>query len=216
MSNMPGMDDQFWIDKLGKAQKEGLTMSERGEIRERYLAEKMVKNEYKLDKRTIIGKEDMMNLPRHKVAYYCSAFQECPLCYKCRSYNSSHEACRKCVLTEEKLHCNTELHSEHVLNIMVKRERIDLDGLDFRIFYHKLEDNLGHINKIVLPGGSVIMFDHHEGKIDFEPMRDYIGHEFEYFVNGESQGMQRLTDINLNKHDVKQIVFEGVDDGKEE
>ncbi|SFJ65494.1 hypothetical protein SAMN02799624_05401 [Paenibacillus sp. UNC496MF] len=200
--------DLFWTQKLHKAQTEGLTNSERHEIRERYLAEQVKTNTFKMDKRTVLGKEDMMNLPRHKVHGYCSAFQECPLCYKCRNYDSSHQACRDCVLTEEKLHCNTQLHNERVLNVMIKRERIDLDGTDFRIFFVMQEDGSGHIARIILPGGSVVLYNQEQDTIDFEPMRPYMGRQFEYFVNGESQGkgtFKGYTEVN----GIKAIQIEG-------
>jgi hypothetical protein len=201
--------DQFWMQKYQKIYNGGgLTKAERAEIRERYLAEQMRSETIKMNKRTVIGKEDMLNLPRHKVVHQCSAFQECPLCYKCRNYDSSHMACRQCILAQEKLLCNTQLHTEQVLNMMVKRERIDLDGTRFRVFYRQLENGSGFIQKIVLPGGEVVLFDDEKGMIDFEKMRPYIGQEFEYLINEKSQGKRKLKDIGRTEEGIQCIYME--------
>jgi hypothetical protein len=106
----------------------GLSKSERGELREAYLWEQEQKKgvSVKTGKNQVLGKENMMNLPRHKVHTYCSDFQECPICYKCRSYDPAYEKCRNCVLTQEKLHCNKQLHSEPVLEMMIRRECIEI------------------------------------------------------------------------------------------
>lgn len=114
---------------MGKiAQGDKLSASDRRSMMEQYKAGQMKQESFKAKKGHVLSKEDMLNLPRHKVVHNCSAFDECPLCYKCRSYNSSHLACRDCVLAEEGSICNKEKHNEQVLNMMVRRERIDLDA----------------------------------------------------------------------------------------
>jgi hypothetical protein len=115
-------------DILSRIARGNLTESDRRELVEQYKAEQMKVNHYKAKKGEVLSKEDMLNLPRHKMWGKCLAFQECPLCFKCRNYDPSHLACRNCELNKEGLICNTQKHNEKVLNMMIRRERIDLDG----------------------------------------------------------------------------------------
>jgi|SRR5579875_1305987 len=105
----------------------GLTRSERGELREAYLYEQEQKQSRKisLDKKTVISKEDMLNLPRHKVN--CPDFEECPLDYKCRNFNPKYMKCQNCILNQDGQICNTKLHTHEVLSVFIKRSRVNLD-----------------------------------------------------------------------------------------
>lgn len=115
-------------DLLAKAYRGELTKSQRRDIVDQYKEERMQSNSYKAPKGQVLTKEDPLNMPRHRKPDGCRAFQECPLCYKCRSYDSSHVACRSCPLAGEGSICNTNKHNEFVLNMMIRRERIDLDA----------------------------------------------------------------------------------------
>jgi hypothetical protein len=106
----------------------GLTKSERYELREAYLHEQAQRQTIRFDKNTILGKEDMMNLPRHQMAYKCADFHECPLCYKCRNFNPRYAKCMSCQLYKEGKICKTSLHTERAIEMMIVRERIDLDA----------------------------------------------------------------------------------------
>lgn len=121
--------DQYWTDMHAKMQRNGgLTTSERGEIRERYLAEQMKNESFTAKKGQVLSKEDPNNMPRHMVPDACgTGFEECPLCFKCRGYDSKFMTCRSCPLAVRGLICKTELHTPAVLNMMIRRERIDLD-----------------------------------------------------------------------------------------
>ena len=113
------------LDKLYQG---GLTPSQRRELVEEYKENQLKTVNVKAQKGVDLSKHDKLNMPRHKVQGYCSVFEECPLCYKCRSYNPSHVACQSCVLKEEGSLCKRELHTPSVLSRMIRRERIDLDA----------------------------------------------------------------------------------------
>jgi len=115
---------------LDKIYKGGLTQSQRHELVEQYKEEQIKTVNVKAKKGVDLSKHDKLNMPRHQVAGYCTAFEECPLCYKCRNFNSAHIACQKCVLNQEGLLCKKDVHTESVLNRMIRRERIDLDEKD--------------------------------------------------------------------------------------
>lgn len=112
----------------------GLTKSERGELREAYLHEQNEK-----DKQTSMLQKSMqdfkdntfdpINMPRHKVAYTCPNFVECPIDYKCRAYDPKYVACNNCVLHETDDVCKKpHIHTERAFNMMIKPGRVDLDA----------------------------------------------------------------------------------------
>ncbi|QHW35852.1 hypothetical protein GZH47_33720 (plasmid) [Paenibacillus rhizovicinus] len=188
----------------------GLTRSKRQDLVEEYKEEEQRKSlKINPGKRVNLSTGDPLNMPRHKVHGVCSAFQECPICYKCRSYDSSHMACRSCVLTQEGSLCKRELHTEQALNMMIRRERIDLDAGRFEVHYKHVEENKGFIEKIKLPDGTMIRYDEAADKIDFEPMRPFIGNQFDYFIDGVGQGKRKLTDIKPTKSGVNAIWMDG-------
>jgi hypothetical protein len=51
---------------------------------------------------------------------HCPNFDPCPLCYGCRNYDSSVVKCDKCAENKKKNVCNTELHTEQALMLMLK------------------------------------------------------------------------------------------------
>lgn len=59
----------------------------------------------------------------------CLNYTMCPLCYGCRAYNPSYAKCQRCTADGKKKFnvCNTELHTEKNLSLMITREVIDLD-----------------------------------------------------------------------------------------
>ncbi len=81
----------------------------------------------KFGKHVNLSKEDPLKRPRHQVQHTCSDFEECPLCYKCRAYNSALYKCRNCDLYKEGMLCKKDKHTVKVLEMMIRRERIDLD-----------------------------------------------------------------------------------------
>ncbi|WP_067923624.1 hypothetical protein [Alicyclobacillus shizuokensis] len=105
-----------------------MTEAERRELVERYKQERIRQVNLTAPKSAIYGKEDMLNLPRHRVLHKCHNFEECPLCYKCRAYDPKYESCRRCVLAKEGLLCDTSYHRTDIINRMITRERIDLDA----------------------------------------------------------------------------------------
>lgn len=55
----------------------------------------------------------------------CPYFVKCPLCYGCRAYNPKFVKCQTCKLENAKMNiCKTEKHQPHLLEKMIKKERI--------------------------------------------------------------------------------------------
>lgn len=54
----------------------------------------------------------------------CPDYQECPLCYGCRNYDSSYVKCQNCEEDRKKNICNRELHRPDLLARMITREKI--------------------------------------------------------------------------------------------
>ncbi|PVC75115.1 hypothetical protein C2I27_04310 [Priestia megaterium] len=101
---------------------------EREEMRLQYEQEKLKEVSIKANKRDIYSKEDMLNLPRHQMYAKCTDFVECPIDYKCRNFNSSYMKCQNCELHKTDSVCmKPHIHTEKALNMMISRERIDLD-----------------------------------------------------------------------------------------
>ena len=84
-------------------------------------------NPVRFNKKVNLSKEDPLNLPRHKANGYCSDFEECPLCYKCRAFNHALYKCRNCEVYQEGSLCKKELHTPEIIGKMIIRERIDVD-----------------------------------------------------------------------------------------
>ncbi len=176
-------------DFIKKAYAGGLSKTDRRDMVEQYKAEEMKVQNIKAPKGKVLSKEDPLNMPRHKVYNDHICFVECPLCFKCRNFDSSKAECMGCVLFDEALICNTFKHNDKVLNMMIRRERIDLDGIDFQIHYKAKDGVNGYISKIVLPGGQVLLAEDSEtGYIDMEQTRHLVGKTVEYFINNDSEG----------------------------
>ncbi len=192
-------------DLIQKAYGGGLSASDRREMMEQYKVGQMKQESFKAPKGKVLTKDDPLNMPRHQVHGKCASFHECPLCFKCRNFNSSHSSCRSCVLFEEGKICNTEKHNEKVLNFMIRRPRVDLDGTAFRLFYVECEHGIGHLRKVILPGGEVVMNEGNEkGNSVLESLKPYIGQELEYFINNKSCGKFKLDDVTEDEYVLRQ------------
>lgn len=114
-------------DKVMRGEK--LTQEDREQLKEEYLKERITQVNVEAKRRHVYGKEDMLNLPRH--IKNCPRFLECPIDYKCRAYDSTYQECRDCILHEYNGICHKkELHNEKIFNMMITRERIDLDEIE--------------------------------------------------------------------------------------
>lgn len=57
----------------------------------------------------------------------CARFEQCPLCYGCRAFDSSMIQCLKCEEENAKANiCNKIRHTEKALSMMIKRPVIVL------------------------------------------------------------------------------------------
>ena len=56
----------------------------------------------------------------------CPNFEPCPLCYGCRSYDSSVLKCQGCAEYAKWNICDTKKHQARLLALMIAREVIDL------------------------------------------------------------------------------------------
>lgn len=59
----------------------------------------------------------------------CPRFEQCPLCYGCRAFDSHSLECAKCERENRKLNiCNREKHKPSILAKMIKREVIEVES----------------------------------------------------------------------------------------
>lgn len=66
---------------------------------------------------------------RHSVwgaQHGCVNYQECPLCYGCRAYDSSYVKCQHCAEDMKKNVCDRKKHTDKALAIMIQRPVIVL------------------------------------------------------------------------------------------
>lgn len=117
---------------LQKSFGRGLTVSERQELREAYNYEQLEdqKSRDAITKSVKDFKDDKnaLDLPRHRMYGKCPSFLECPFDFKCRNYNPAYVACVNCVLHETDDVCRKpHLHHDKSFNMLISRERIDLD-----------------------------------------------------------------------------------------
>lgn len=56
----------------------------------------------------------------------CPNFSQCPLCYGCRSYDSSRIECSLCISNKKMNICNRQLHKTPVLEKMITKNKFDL------------------------------------------------------------------------------------------
>lgn len=75
----------------------------------------------------MINKQKTINDPLGAVNG-CQWFNPCPLCYGCRNHDSNFARCQKCFDTDKKFNiCNTDLHKEEILSMMIRRETITIN-----------------------------------------------------------------------------------------
>ena len=65
---------------------------------------------------------------------YCINYQQCPLCYGCRAYDSRDPECYECKLEDDNRGknyniCNKELHEGWKINKIITKNKIILDNL---------------------------------------------------------------------------------------
>ncbi|PGC56698.1 hypothetical protein COM24_07755 [Bacillus toyonensis] len=101
---------------------------QRQEMRSNYEKDRMKEVSVRANKRDIYGKENMLDLPRHRIYGKCRYFEECPIDYKCRSYDSSHVKCQNCELVKTDSVCmKKHIHNPPIFEKMIARETIDAD-----------------------------------------------------------------------------------------
>ena len=59
----------------------------------------------------------------------CPRFSECPLCYGCRNYSTSHAECAVCGSDMKKNVCNTSLHLSKTISNFITKNRVEIDSL---------------------------------------------------------------------------------------
>lgn len=116
----------------------GLTMSERQELRESYNHEQNQgdKTNDVMRKSVKDFKDDNgLDKPRHRLLNKFPNLTECPICYRMRGYNTAHVAERNYMEDHPDDFCmKTEIHSERNFNMIMSRERIDLDGKQYTTY----------------------------------------------------------------------------------
>lgn len=100
---------------------------ERMMLREQYNQDRIKRVDVQAKKQDNYSKEDPLNKPRHHTN--CPSFSECPICYKCNNYNPTYVACLNCPLHKEDGVCHKkEIHNERIYNMMIAREKIEVNG----------------------------------------------------------------------------------------
>ena len=63
----------------------------------------------------------------------CIRFNQCPVCYGCRSYDSSNLECLKCIENKKFNICNKEIHNDKITADFITRNKIQLnDDISFK------------------------------------------------------------------------------------
>lgn len=57
----------------------------------------------------------------------CIRFNQCPVCYGCRSYDSSNLDCRKCEEDKKMNICKRDIHNEKITPKFIRRDKINID-----------------------------------------------------------------------------------------
>lgn len=83
----------------------------------------------------------------------------------------------------------------------------------FKIFYRKVTDDSSHgyVERLELPDHQVVRFDETAGKINFEPLRPFVGRKLEYFIDGQFRKDVVLTSIDGDYNGVRAIEMEEVE-----
>lgn len=76
------------------------------------------------------------------------------------------------------------------------------------LYWKKIDEELGFMERMVLPDGREILFDHDAGKTDFEPLRAFIGYDCAYHYDGEFRWMKPLVKIAPAEDGVMALHFE--------
>lgn len=58
----------------------------------------------------------------------CANFNPCPLCFGCRNADPKYIKCEKCMESKYDI-CNTDLHTEKAISMMVPRQTIKINCL---------------------------------------------------------------------------------------
>ena len=64
----------------------------------------------------------------------CTSFQQCPLCYGCRSYRTDIPECQKCAVNRKKNICDTNKHKADLISKMVLRPSMKIDNVKFKSY----------------------------------------------------------------------------------
>lgn len=85
------------------------------------MSKKREKEPRKLDKNIPVGYL-YWQLPRHEALTTCDWFEECPLCYRCRAYDSKYLRCRECEIPR----CNTRRHTSEMIAKMILKPQVKM------------------------------------------------------------------------------------------
>lgn len=62
----------------------------------------------------------------------CTMFAACPMCYGCRNFRSDSPDCQECLPEKKKNICKTDTHRSDLVNKMMSKNRIKLNGIQFK------------------------------------------------------------------------------------
>lgn len=84
------------------------------------------------------------------------------------------------------------------------------------LFWQMVDDTLGFMERIVLPTGKEVLFNQELNKIDFEPLKEYIGSICHYYVDKEYRWSRTLQSVEPNEDGIMALFFAWSDDMEEE
>lgn len=76
-----------------------------------------------------------------------------------------------------------------------------------QLYWRMVDDVKGFMERMVLPDGKEILFDHEAGKTDLEPLKEYIGYACDYHVDGKYKWSRTLDDVGPNEDGVNALFF---------
>jgi hypothetical protein len=79
------------------------------------------------------------------------------------------------------------------------------------LHWKMIDSELGFMERMVLPTGGEILFNHEEGKSDFEPLKEYIGTVCDYYRNDEYTWSKKLEGVRPTEDGINALWFEPIE-----
>lgn len=77
----------------------------------------------------------------------------------------------------------------------------------FVIHYTHVDKEGGYVSSYTTPMSETVKFDTTKGAIDFDPLQNFIGKTFDFYVDGKFKYKARLDDVRPNEMGINAIHF---------